>query len=81
MVSGGKTPVISTERLHALGYQIVIIPSDLQRATIKAIQNTLAAIAKDGNSSAVEDQLASFDEREIIVRTAQFLALDERVGS
>jgi len=81
MFSGGKTPVISTERLQALGYQIVIIPSDLQRATIKAIQNTLAAIARDGNSGAIEDQLATFDEREIIVRTAQFLALDERVSS
>jgi len=81
MFSGGKTPVLSTERLTALGYQIVIIPSDLQRATIKAIQNTLAAIARDGNSTAVEDQLASFDEREIIVRTEQFLALDQRVSS
>jgi 2-methylisocitrate lyase-like PEP mutase family enzyme len=34
MFSGGKTPVISTARWTALGFQIVIIPSDLRRATM-----------------------------------------------
>jgi len=80
MFSGGKTPVVSTERLRELGYQIVIIPSDLQRATIKAIQRTLAAIARDGNSSKVEDELATFTERELIVRTEEYLAIDQRVS-
>jgi 2-methylisocitrate lyase-like PEP mutase family enzyme len=79
MFSGGKTPVVSTAKLSALGFQIVIIPSDLQRATIKAIQRTLAVIAEDGNSARVEDELATFDERELIARTEQYLALDQRV--
>ena len=81
MFSGGKTPVVATEKLQALGFQIVIIPSDLQRATIKAIQRTLAVIAADGNSSRVEDELATFDERELVVRTEQYLALDQRAST
>ncbi len=81
MFSGGKTPVVSTKQLHELGFQIVIIPSDLQRATIKAIQRTLAVIAVDGNSERVEDDLATFDERELIARTAQYLALDLRINT
>jgi 2-methylisocitrate lyase-like PEP mutase family enzyme len=80
MFSGGKTPVVSTDRLQAYGYQIVIIPSDLQRAAIRAMQTTLEAILRDGDSSAVEDQLATFSERELIARTDEFLALGARLS-
>lgn len=75
MFHGGKTPVISKQRLIELGYQIVIIPSDLQRAAIKAMQNTLEAIYRNGDSSEVDKQLATFKEREQIVNTEKYLAL------
>jgi 2-methylisocitrate lyase-like PEP mutase family enzyme len=81
MFEGGKTPVLPLARLQALGYRIVIIPSDLQRAAIRAMQETLAAIRRDGNSRAVAGRLASFAERETIVGTAEYLGLDERYRS
>ena len=80
MFSGGKTPVVVPEKLRELGYRIVIIPSDLQRAAIRAMQRTLDVIMRDGNSSAIEDQLATFTEREQIARTEEFLAIDQRLG-
>jgi 2-methylisocitrate lyase-like PEP mutase family enzyme len=76
MFEGGKTPLVPLARLHALGYRIVIIPSDLQRAAIRAMQDVLAAIRRDGNSRAVADRMASFAERESIVGTAEYLRLD-----
>lgn len=75
MFQGGKTPLLPVERLQALGFSVVIIPSDLQRASIKAMQTTLKAIHEDGNSQAVCEQLASFKEREFIVETAKYLRL------
>jgi 2-methylisocitrate lyase-like PEP mutase family enzyme len=78
MFEGGKTPLVPLARLQALGYRIVIIPSDLQRAAIRAMQDVLAAIRRDGNSHAVTDRMASFAERETIVGTADYLALDRR---
>jgi len=36
MLQGGKRPLVPVARLETLGYQIVIIPSDLQRATARA---------------------------------------------
>jgi 2-methylisocitrate lyase-like PEP mutase family enzyme len=77
MFEGGKTPLVPLARLHALGYRIVIIPSDLQRAAIRAMQDVLAAIGRDGNSRAVADRMASFTERETIVGTADYLRLDQ----
>src|SRR3989338_7500840 len=76
MFHGGKTPVVAVSRLQELGYSVVIIPSDLQRAAIKAMQTTLSAIHQDGNSEAVASQLATFKEREKIVDTTKYLEID-----
>jgi 2-methylisocitrate lyase-like PEP mutase family enzyme len=78
MFEGGKTPLVPLARLEALGYRIVIIPSDLQRAAIRAMQDTLAAIKRDGNSRAVAERMTTFTEREAIVGTPEYLRLDER---
>ncbi len=78
MFQGGKTPLVPVARLKALGYQIVIIPSDLQRAAIRAMDDVLAAIARDGSSAALADRMASFAEREAVVDTAGYLARDAR---
>ena len=78
MFHGGKTPMMPVEELAALGYQLVIIPSDLQRAAIHATQQVLAQIKRSGDSSALASQLVSFQERERIVRTSRYLELDRR---
>ena len=75
MFHGGKTPMVPTQRLQALGFNVVIIPSDLQRAAIKAMQTTLQAISLDGNSEAISEKLVSFKERELIVETKKYLAI------
>jgi 2-methylisocitrate lyase-like PEP mutase family enzyme len=81
MFQGGKTPLVPVARLRELGYRIVIIPSDLQRAAIRAMEDTLAAIARDGNSAAVADRMASFKDRETAVDTESWLELDRRYST
>lgn len=76
MFHGGKTPLVPLPDLAAMGYRLAIIPSDLQRAAIHAMQATLAAIKQTGDSSALADQLTSFKDREAIVQTQRYLALD-----
>ncbi len=76
MFYGGKTPLVPLPELAAMGYRLVIIPSDLQRAAIHAMQATLAAIRQTGDSSALAERLTSFKEREEIVQTRRYLALD-----
>jgi 2-methylisocitrate lyase-like PEP mutase family enzyme len=80
MFHGGKTPMVPVDQLQAWGYSVVIIPSDLQRAAIKAMQDTLKAIAADGNSASMSDRMTSFKEREIIVETEKYLAADRCRG-
>ena len=78
MFQGGKTPLVPLSRLAELGYRIVIIPSDLQRAAIRAMDDVLSAIRRDGNSASLADRMASFKERESIVGTSEYLARDRR---
>lgn len=78
MFYGGKTPLVSSTKLQELGYSVVIIPSDLQRAAIKAMQKTLAVIKTSGSSAEIADQLATFKEREVIIETEKYLKIDKR---
>ena len=80
MFHGGKTPLVPVQDLDAMGYKIVIVPSDTQRAAIAAMRRVLDAIRRDGHSGALVDELASFRDREAIVDTARYLADGERFG-
>lgn len=81
MFHGGKTPIMPAEELARMGYGIVIIPSDLQRAAIHAMRATLAAIARDGTSMAMAERMVSFTERERIIGTHHWLERDARYGA
>jgi 2-methylisocitrate lyase-like PEP mutase family enzyme len=81
MFHGGKTPLLSAARLQELGYQMVIIPSDTQRAAIKAMQRVLAAISRDGSAAAMINDMASFKERDEVIATAEFISRDRRYSS
>jgi 2-methylisocitrate lyase-like PEP mutase family enzyme len=81
MFEGGKTPLLAAERLQALGFNLVIIPSDTQRAAIKAMQRVLAAIARDGSSAAMRGDMVSFKEREAVIGTAAYLDRDKLYAS
>ena len=78
MFHGGKTPMVPIDRLQALGFSLVIIPSDLQRAAIKAMQVTLEAIREFGNSETLSKHMVTFNEREAIIETASYLAIDQQ---
>ncbi|WP_091987859.1 isocitrate lyase/PEP mutase family protein [Pseudoalteromonas denitrificans] len=73
MFHSGKTPLVSTEHLKEMGYQLIIIPSDLQRAAMAGMKSVLAEIYKTGNSGALSSQMLSFSEREQVVKTTEFL--------
>jgi 2-methylisocitrate lyase-like PEP mutase family enzyme len=78
MFEGGKTPLVPLRDLEAMGYRIVIIPSDLQRAAIRAMQETAEVIRRDGDSRAVAQRLATFQEREALVGLDRVQALEAR---
>jgi 2-methylisocitrate lyase-like PEP mutase family enzyme len=81
MFAGGKTPLLPVQKLEAFGYHVVIIPSDTQRAAIRAMQRVLATIAHDGSAAAMAPDMVSFKERELIVDTQAYVERDKRYAS
>lgn len=78
MFHSGKTPIVELAQLKKWGYQLVIDPSDLQRAAIAAMQRTLKVIKQFGHSKNIADQLASFAEREEIIGTEAYMKIADQ---
>ena len=75
---GGKTPMVPASELEAMGFRLGIYPSQTHRAAIRAAQKVLAALKEDGDTSRVESDLATFQEREDAVGTARWRTLEEK---
>ncbi|HEY1258624.1 MAG TPA: oxaloacetate decarboxylase [Stellaceae bacterium] len=75
---GGKTPMLPASALAAMGFRLGIYPSQTHRAAIRAAQRVLAALNQDGDTTRVEADLATFQEREDAVGTASWRALEAR---
>lgn len=57
-LEGGDTPPIPLPRLVDLGFQLIIFPLSAMLAAARAVQTTMAAIARDGSPIGVPDDLA-----------------------
>src|SRR5881227_2834594 len=75
---GGKTPMLGAQELEAMGFRLGIYPSQTHRAAIRAAQRVLAAMKRDGDTRAIETELATFQEREDAVGTANWRALEDK---
>jgi len=75
---GGKTPPLPQRELAAMGYRIGIYPSQTHRAAIAAAKKVLAVLKRDGDTAAIESELATFMDREDAVNSAGWRAIEQR---
>ena len=75
---GGKTPALAAKELAAMGYRLGIYPSQTHRAAIAATKKVLAVLKRDGDTAAIESELATFNDREEAVDTARWREIEQR---
>ena len=75
---GSKTPPLPRRELEAMGYRIGIYPSQTHRAAITAAKKVLAVLKRDGDTAAIESELATFMDREDAVNSAGWRAIEQR---
>ena len=80
MFWGGKTPVVSKEKLEAWGFNLMIAPGDMQRAAMHVMRQAAEARRK-AIRSLWKGQMASFDDREEAINTAKYMELDSRYAT
>lgn len=75
---GGKTPPLPKKELEAMGYRIGIYPSQTHRAAIAAAKRVLAVLKRDGDTEAIEGELATFNDREEAVDSKRWRELETK---
>ena len=76
IVSGGKTPMLPRQELHEIGYAIVLYANAALQAAVRGTREVMSALRTDGDLSGVSDRLATFTERQRLVRKEQFDKID-----
>ncbi len=64
IVFGGRTPDPGRERLAGMGFSAVLYANAALQAALRACNDVLGALKRDGSLAAVSDRLASFEERQ-----------------
>jgi len=62
MTEFGKTPFLSVDRFAELEYNIVIFPVTLQRVAMKAMENALGVLRREGSQRALLDRMQTREE-------------------
>ena len=80
MVIGGRTPLLPRDRLAAMGYALVLYANAALQGAIRGAVRALEALRERGVLEEDPELLASFAERQRLVRKPLFDALEERLS-
>ncbi|MBW1804116.1 MAG: isocitrate lyase/PEP mutase family protein [Deltaproteobacteria bacterium] len=78
MVEGGKTPVLSFDKLSEMGFKIVLYPTCGIRAVAKTLQDLASHLYEQKDTLGFVDRLVSFEGRNLITGLAQIKELENR---
>ena len=78
VVFGGLTPELGRERFADLGFGCVLYANAALQAALKASQEILLALRREGSLASVSDRLAGFDARQKAVAKASYDELERR---
>jgi methylisocitrate lyase len=67
MVEQGKTPIVPTEELHRLGYQIIAVPVAGLLATTQALARLFTNLREQGTTQATQPDMLTFQELNAIL--------------
>jgi 2-methylisocitrate lyase-like PEP mutase family enzyme len=78
MVEHGKTPLLSPDELHQLGFDMIVTPLAGLLASAKALQEVYAVLRTEGTTRAHLDRLLPFDDFNELVELERHYALEQR---
>lgn len=79
VVPGGVTPDFSVDEVADMGYQLILHANLVLRSVMKAAADVLGHLHKTGESASREGDFVTWDERQRLVRLAEFDAAEDAV--
>jgi methylisocitrate lyase len=80
MIHGGKTPVLPTDELGALGFHLILYPLDGLFSAAKVIQRMYATLKDRGTTLGEDEALITFDEFNDLIGVQAKYDMAERFG-
>jgi 2-methylisocitrate lyase-like PEP mutase family enzyme len=78
MIEGGRTPLLTPDELHQLGFDLIVTPLAGLLASAKALAEVYAELRQSGTMRGHLDRLLSFDEFNRLIDLERHYALEER---
>jgi 2,3-dimethylmalate lyase len=80
MAEGGKTPMVSVDRLGKMGYKFAHFPGGCQKVAVKAMGRFLEDLDREGNiDNFYPDHMASLAERSEVLGLDDYYAFEEEL--
>lgn len=81
IVEGGKTPSLPLDEFVELGFSIVLYANTVMRVVLRAAEEALSILHRDGGSAALEDRMFDWERRQELVGLDAFYALEDALRS
>jgi 2-methylisocitrate lyase-like PEP mutase family enzyme len=81
MIEGGRTPLLTPDELHDLGYDLIVSPLTGLLAATKALQEAYGTLRAEGTLRNHPDLTIAFDDFGAVVDLERHYELDARYGS
>jgi 2-methylisocitrate lyase-like PEP mutase family enzyme len=78
LVVGGRTPILGQVELAKMGFAMALYANVALQGAILGMRNALAALAGDGRMDEASELVASFAERQRLVRKSHYDELERR---
>ncbi|MBI3710449.1 MAG: oxaloacetate decarboxylase [Proteobacteria bacterium] len=79
MLTSGKTPILTNQELHAMGFAMVVHGITLVMCVAKTMRDVLADLKAD-RARNIAQKAVSFDEFKQITKFAEWAAIEEKFG-
>lgn len=80
MIEGGATPIISSDKLFQLGYNVILYPLSVLFANTYSTLTVLKELKKKKTTRAFRKKMVNFDQFNEIVELGKFKKLEKRYG-
>lgn len=81
MVEGGRTPILSRQELHELGFAVALYANATMRGAVVGMREVLNHLGKHGDTREATDLMISWEDRQALVRKPEFDRLEQRYAA
>ena len=78
MIEGGATPLLSSQNLHKMGFNLILYPLSVLYANTFATLQILKELKKNGTTSKLKNNLVNFDQFNEIVELSKFKKMEHK---